>query len=63
MKSFEVSIEVAGECGGGERYKAALQSPSYSLPQPVTQAVWPTRSSSESGTQTGMMLGWKVTGS
>ena len=62
MKSFEVSIEVV-ICSSGERYKEALWSPSYSRPQPVTQAVWPTRSSSESGTHTGMMLGWKVTGS
>lgn len=37
--------------------------PSYNRPQPVTNAVRPMKFSSESGTQTGMMLGWKTTGS
>lgn len=36
---------------------------SYSRPHPVTKAVRPIKSSSDSGTQIGMMFGWKTTGS
>lgn len=43
--------------------KALETLPSYNLPQPVTKAVLPMKSSSISGTQTGIMLGWKITGS